>query len=144
MKRRAARASSLVGAHRQPLRVRRGDAPAALGSAGVGPQRQPVLLQSPPARGCLRDVDGPGRALDVRAVGLELYLRPPACPGQRVARPAEDDLPAGVLLVRAHPAAVKQVLLHQRPASTRRGPASVAFIRATWPTVNMNIASSSV
>ncbi len=65
-------------------------------------------------------------------------------------RRAKHHLAVGVLLVGMHPPPVKAILgvrVHrdkcQRPASFFRGPASAAFIRATWPTVNMTIASSS-
>ena len=60
-------------------------------------------------------------------------------------REAEDHLVLGVLLVGVHPAALELLRVdHVRsPASFLRGPASVAFMRAAWPWVNMNIAASS-
>ena len=58
---------------------------------------------------------------------------------------AVDDLVLGVLLVGVDPAALELLGIdHFRsPASFLRGPANVAFMRAAWPWVNMNIAASS-
>jgi hypothetical protein len=87
-----------------------------------------------------------GAALYESPVGKELEPRAPSRPRKRMRRATEDLLVARVLLVGVEPAAEDGFSLDRQGAyvtSLARGPRRHAFMRAAWPVVNMNIASSS-
>ena len=90
-------------------------------------------VHSPSRR--LRLVDRPRHAAGVGAVGVQLDRLAAARGREGVARGAEDQLVAAVLLVGVDPAPGEALALDhgQPPTSFLRGPASVAFMRAAWP-----------
>jgi hypothetical protein len=128
--------------------------------ASLGPsESNPVLADvgedpSVKRRGRHGPVIRPGLARREGPVGGKLEFLAPPRERQRVALGPEDELVVAGLLGRVQPALGVPdggTLWHVLPPSggsppshDARGPASVAFMRAIWPTVNMNIASSSV
>ena len=121
-------AASVTSSTRSPSRSRR-------------PSSSSVHSPSVPGH---RLVDRAGDGAGVGAVGAQLDRLAAARGREGVVRGAEHRLVRRVLLVRVHPAPREAIALpHYRPASFLRGPASVAFMRAAWPWVNMNIAASS-
>lgn len=148
----------VVGALEPQTVILRGDhAPALNRPVVVGVEDETVVVEQPAPPHLFRHVYRPRGALDVGAVGPK--LEGPAAPRrrQRLGRRAKDQLVLAVLLVevgplslqglavgRAHPRRISEVAADRySPASFFRGPARVAFIRATCPAVNMTIVSSS-
>jgi hypothetical protein len=112
-----------------------------------------VGREPPGPRRLLRAVGRPRPPLDERPVRPQLERLAPARAGEGVAGRPEHHLGRGVLLVGVDPPLTKEPggnlwLRHRRRdpryfRSDFRSPSRAACMRSVWPSVNMNIASSS-
>jgi len=133
----------------EPVGLHRFEPEAFLAGLGCRPDEAQAIggLEVPASAQPLGRVGAPRTARLQPASRSQREAAAPAAPGQRRAR-SDEDLPrADILLVTVDPLSLQARRgdgpRHAYLPSRRRGPERVARMRATWPLVNMNIASSS-